>query len=151
MTHADEIDALSATPIILRQLLAGDPTSRPSGDEGWSAREIVAHLRDCEEIFVQRYTKMAQESEPVIAAFDQEALARDRHYAATDLGAALDAFEQHRGHSLELLRSLDDGGWQRGGKHEEAGRITIESFARHSMSHDLAHLRQIAEAVGGGQ
>lgn len=149
MSHNDELDGLAATPIILRRLLAGDPPSQPSGDEGWTAREIVAHLRDCEKVFIQRCSKMAHEQEPRIEAFDQDAFARDRDYAATDLTAALNKFAQFRGQSLQLLTSLTDADWQRSGTHEDSGRITIESFARHSMSHDLAHLRQIAESLRG--
>jgi hypothetical protein len=33
------------------------------------------------------------------------------------------------------------------GLHEENGRITIEEHIRHAISHDLIHLRQIAESL----
>ena len=149
MSHSDELEGLAATPTILRRLLADNPPSTPSGDEGWTAREIAAHLRDCEEFFLLRYGQMAHEDTPALTAFDQDALAHDRNYAATDLSAALDAFEQLRGRSLALLSALSERDWQRAGMHEESGRITIESHARHNLSHDLVHLRQVSESLGG--
>jgi hypothetical protein len=147
MPHDDELAALAATPIILRSLLAEGRDSRPAGDEDWTAIEVVAHLRDCEEFRLLRCHKMRDEHEPFIAAFDQEELARERNYATVNLGEALDTFELLRGQVLELLAALDETGWQRAGMHEEDGRITIESHIRHAMSHDLVHLRQIAESL----
>ena len=48
---------------------------------------------------------------------------------------------------VELLAGLDEAGWQRTALHEELGRITIENHIRHAISHDLVHLRQIAESL----
>ena len=147
MPHDDELAALGATPIVLRSLLAEGRESRPAGDEDWTAKEVVAHLRDCEEFRLLRCRRMRDEDEPYLAAFDQEALARERDYASCDLDQALDSFAQLRGQVLALLAALDDAGWQRVGLHEEDGRITIESHIRHAISHDLVHLRQIAESL----
>ena len=147
MPHEDELSALAATPIILRSLLAGGRESRPAGDEDWTAKEVIAHLRDCEEFRLLRCRRMRDEDEPFLAAFDQENLAWERDYASTDLAAALNAFERLRAAVLELLEALDNDGWQRVGLHEEDGRITIESHVRHAISHDLVHLRQIAESL----
>jgi hypothetical protein len=146
MPHDDELAALAATPAILRSLLAADRVSRPSGDEGWTATEVVAHLRDCEQIRLARCRLMLDETEPFIAAFDQEQIARDHDYASANLALALSAFELFRGQVLGLLTGLRDDEWQRSGLHEEEGRITIEAHTRHAISHDLVHLRQISES-----
>jgi DinB superfamily len=145
--HDDELAALTATPVILRSLLAEGRESRPAGDEDWTAAEVVAHLRDAEEFRLLRCRRMRDENEPFIAAFDQEQLARDRDYPSTDLAEALEAFERLRSRVLQLLAALDDRAWQRAGLHEENGRITIEAHIRHAISHDLVHLRQIAESL----
>jgi hypothetical protein len=146
MPHDDELAALAATLTVLRGLLAGGYGSNPAGEEGWTAKEVVAHLRDCEEFRLARCISIRDEDEPFIAAFDQEQLALDRIYPSTVLTDELAAFGRLRGQVLELLAALDDGGWQRAGLHEQLGRITIEDHIRHAISHDMVHLRQIAES-----
>ncbi len=42
--------------------------------------EVVCHLRDAEEISIQRMQAMRDRENPPITGYDQEALARDRHY-----------------------------------------------------------------------
>jgi hypothetical protein len=147
MPHADELAAMAATPVVLRGLLAARQVSRPSGDEGWTAGEVVAHLRDCEEFRLARCRRMRDETEPFLEAFDQEALARERDYRSVELEQALEAFGTLRARVVDLLAALDEAGWQRAAKHEELGRITIESHIHHAMSHDLVHLRQISESL----
>lgn len=147
MPHGDEFDALSATPVVLGALLANRSPSRPAGDEGWTAPEIVAHLRDCEEIRINRLRQMRDEHEPLIRTFDQEALAQERNYAATDIAEALADFARLRTETLALLSPLTESAWERSGIREEGGSISIESLARHTISHDLAHLRQISESL----
>ena len=66
MPHADELDSLAATSIILHGLLDADPESRPAGDEGWAANEVVAHLRDCEAYFLQRCRRILAEQDPFL-------------------------------------------------------------------------------------
>jgi len=109
--------------------------------------EVVAHLRDCEEFRLLRCSRMRDEDEPVLATFDQEALARERNYASVNVGVVLAEFEDRRERVLRLLSALEEAQWLRTGLHEEDGLITIESHVRHAISHDLVHLRQIAESL----
>jgi hypothetical protein len=54
----DLLEALKATPETLTGLLAGvsetQARSAKGGDENWSVVEVVCHLRDAEEISLQR-------------------------------------------------------------------------------------------------
>jgi DinB superfamily len=127
--------------------LAESRTSRLSGNEGWTAPEVVAHLRDAEEYRLTRCQRMRDEEEPFLESFDQEALASEKHYASVEPIQALEAFALLRGRVVELLLGLDESGWQRTARHEELGVITVESHIHHAMSHDLVHIRQIAESL----
>lgn len=147
MPHTDELDVLAATPIILHALLDGNTSGRPAGDEGWAPNEVVAHLRDCEERFLQRCETMLQQDDPFLDAFDQEQLARENDYRSVDAPAALASFDHFRRQMIEFLTALDDTDWQRAGDHQEQGRTTIENQVRRMIRHDLAHMRQIAESV----
>ena len=68
MTYDDEVAALAATPVILEGLLADGRQSRPSGDEDWTAKEVVAHLRDTEDYRLERCRKMRDQDEPYLGA-----------------------------------------------------------------------------------
>ncbi len=150
-TERDVTDALTAGPEALDGVLfgVGEDLARRSkgGDEGWSVVEVVCHLRDAEERALERARAMRDEEDPILAAYDQDAWAVERGYAADDLPMAAAAFARHRADHVALLRALPAGGWARRGRHAEVGTITIEGQAIHLATHDVQHLAQIARAL----
>ncbi len=141
----DIVKALAATPKVLAALLPSAMRAQGRGTgarAGWSAVQVVCHMRDAEERALERMQKMRDQENPVLEAYDQEAWARDRDYAAQDLMAALERFVMFRRAHREELKSLAD--WERTGEHQEMGRITIMGHTLHMVCHDLGHLAQLA-------
>lgn len=123
---------------------------RPSED-GWSLKEIAAHLRDCEEHFVESLEAIAYHDQPRLRAFDADALVFERDYRGIDIYDALSRFEELRDRSVSLLWSEDD--WQRAGEHPYLGPVTIAQLVRQQNEHDLEHLwqaRRIREQLAQG-
>ena len=151
-TAKDLIDALRAAPVVLDTLLTGVTQTQAmqarGGDENWSVVEVLCHLRDAEERAVERMRLMRDQSEPMLAAFDQEQWAHERNYAAADLREALKSFLQFRAAHLAELSLLPMESWDRTGYHSEMGRITLASHTLHIVSHDAIHLAQIARQLG---
>ena len=147
----DLVDALRATPDLLRGLLAGyteeQAQAARGGDEGWSVVEVVCHLRDAEERAVERMRAMRDADEPLLPGYDQEAWARERNYAAANLQDAVAAFARHRAQHAADLAALTPEQWRRTGLHEEHGQITIEAHTLHMVSHDVQHSAQIARQL----
>jgi len=147
----DLLDALRATPEVLEALLDGctqeQATAARGGDEGWSIVEVVCHLRDAEEQALARMRLMRDTTNPVIAAYDQERWARERHYAQASLREALAAFNRFRAQHVAELAQLSPQEWERSGRHEEQGTITISSHTLHIVSHDALHAAQIARQL----
>ena len=50
----------------------------------WTALEALGHLADSAEIFAERVRRCLEEVEPVIASFDQDAIAAERRNATGD-------------------------------------------------------------------
>jgi hypothetical protein len=152
--YDDVLNALNATPEILAGLLRGvseaQARAAKGGDEDWSVVEVVCHLRDAEEIGLQRTTAMRDQDSPAIIGYDQEALARERDYHHADLQAAWTAFRNFRQQHTALLKALRPDQWDRPGNHSEIGRITIYSMAAHRVSHDSIHCAQIARQLAAG-
>src|SRR5262249_37164669 len=110
---------------------------RRPDSQNWSAREIVCHLRDVEELFLIRFQTLLAIDDPKILTcaatpdvlaqwgigdavghpLDPARWAEERQYARCDARLALDAFRRRRGEVLALLDALSPDQWQRGGIH----------------------------------
>jgi hypothetical protein len=145
------IEALKATPDILAALLRDvsqvEAQTACGGDEGWSVVEVICHLRDAEERSLRRTRAMRDEVDPPISGYDQERWARERNYAAADLCQAFDAFLRFRVEHIADLSALSPEQWQRTGRHDKHGPVTISNHTLHIVWHDAVHLAQIARQL----
>jgi len=166
------IERLQQTPPDLDRALAGrsdTEISRRPGPKSWSARDIVCHLRDVEELFQIRFHTVIALDEPRILVLgasaddlapwriggaighplDPDRWAEERQYARSDGREALAAFRRRRGEVLTLLRSLSPAEWERGGIHLSRGRLTLRDWVASLAAHDDNHLDQLRRALEG--
>jgi hypothetical protein len=163
---------LQQTPDDLARAIAGNADAelgrRPDA-ENWSAKEIVCHLRDVEELFQIRFHTVVALDEPRILVLgasaddlaawriggaighplDPARWAEERQYRRQDTREALVAFRKRRGEVLMLLQSLSAAEWQRGGIHLSRGRLTLEDWVASLAAHDDNHLDQLRRALEG--
>jgi hypothetical protein len=151
MPHASvdpsAFEVIASTPRTLRALLAGlsDDLLQTPNDEGWSLKDIVAHLVDVEGIaFVERISRMLAEDRPFITSIDPPARLAAGGYAARSLADLLDTLEQQRARDVQWLRGLDADHLRRPGTHQDVGEIFVIDIAHQWAAHDMAHLRQTA-------
>ncbi len=105
---------LSATPASLRALLSEHPSSllNEPNSEGWSLKDIVAHLHDVERVIVtDRIGRMLTEDRPFIRSIDPPARLIAGGYAARDLGELLDDLERERREHAPWLAKLTVRNW----------------------------------------
>jgi uncharacterized damage-inducible protein DinB len=107
----------------------------------WSAREIVAHLADCELVFSVRLRQTLSVDHPIIQPFDQENWAR--RYAAYDLPSALALFTAARNWNLKFLTTVDETDRHRPTTHPERGTMTFWTIVETIAGHDINHLQQL--------
>lgn len=124
--------------------LSGRPDRR-----SWSAKEIVCHLRDTEELFLGFFQSMLEVDEPAYSGGEPDRWAEDRQYLRNDAGEALVAFRRRRAESLAFLRHLRPADWERRGIHPTRGRLTMRDFAGLMAQHDDNHLDQLRRALDG--
>ncbi|MCC6381978.1 MAG: DinB family protein [Dehalococcoidia bacterium] len=149
---ADLLARFARGPSLLRAAVAGLDAgalnrTRPGSD--WSARDVVVHLADTELVRAVRFRVVLTEDEPVLAAFDEGIWKRRLHYLWRDPEAALALFEQIRFSSAEMLSRCGSGDWQRGGTHQEWGRVTLADLLQRGVAHVDDHCGQIAFLRGG--
>ncbi|HVQ76279.1 MAG TPA: DinB family protein [Candidatus Binatia bacterium] len=123
--------------------------SRRPDERNWSGKEVVCHMRDTEESFMQRLQLVMAMDDPKFLPVEPDRWAAERQYARNDTGEALDAFRVRREESLRFLRELRPEQWERGGRHATRGLMTIRDFVGLISWHDDNHLDQLRRALEG--
>ena len=123
-------------------------SKRPDA-KNWSAKECICHLRDTEELFMQRFELLMAMDNPKLAGPQQDRWAEERQYLRNDAGEALAAFRKRREETLAFLKGLKPEEWQRAGVHPVRGRFSTEDFFTLMTWHDDNHLDQLQRALEG--
>src|SRR4030042_4044058 len=109
MNHQEIVDTLRALPGQIEALVRGlDEEAlrrRPAPDQ-WSIKEVCAHPRDSLEMDGERIRRMLEEDEPLISAYDQEALAREGDYQNASMPLVLTALRAFSGGNAYVLEGL---------------------------------------------
>lgn len=146
-TREESMKALRAVPVVARTLVGGQNDTalrrRPAPGE-WAAIEVIAHMADTDERALERIRHMRDEDEPLLAAFDPEALAVERAYVTMPIEPTLRRLEGTIATLIGDLDALDDEGWERTGRHEAHGRMSIAVYLTHVAAEDVDHLAQLA-------
>jgi hypothetical protein len=151
-TVAEQIERLRRTADDLATALKGTPEAivakRPA-EKAWAAKEVVCHLRDVEELWLNRFQTILANDEPKLLPVDPDAWALDRQYLRNDVGEALSSFGHRRRETLDFLTALKPEQWERAGLHSSRGRLTLRDFVGVMAWHDDNHLDQLKRALDG--
>ena len=117
------------------------------GDQGWSALEVLCHLRDFDNLFRQRGEIIRDQEYPALPRLDHEQLARERNYNGQQLAHVLAEFTDSRQQTLRFFQDLPDAQWARAGVHPERGHFTMLDAALQIGLHDTTHIEQITRIL----
>ena len=124
--------------------------SRRPAPDSWAPTEVICHLRDNEEWFLERMRMIVAMDLPRFVATNPDRWADERQYLTNDAAIALGAFTRRRRETLAFLRPLEPDAWARAGVHVDSrGRRTIDEFLSVMAWHDDNHLDQITRALDG--
>jgi hypothetical protein len=139
---------LEKTPILLETLLRDLPDElmqwKPA-PERWSIGEVLGHLADIEFVYADRTRRMVTEDAPRLQKYDPTSTVVIGDYARGTATENLAYFMKTRRSTVILLRSIPADSGERAALHSELGEITLHQMLSEWASHDLGHLRQIAE------
>ena len=152
-TREDLLATLAAFPDELSRIVFKDHDSnslmRPASDGGWGVVEILPHLRDWEEIYLERAHRLVEEDHPHLPGYDDELWSIERDYRGQDPGETMADFRRLREEHVEFLRALPPETWNRPGTHGYYGEITLQWMENHVSDHDQEHLQQVRDALAG--
>ena len=124
--------------------------SRRPAPDSWAPTEVICHLRDNEEWFLERMRMIVAMDLPRFVATNPDRWADERQYLTNDAAIALGAFTRRRRETLAFLRPLEPYAWARAGVHVDSrGRRTIDEFLSVMAWHDDNHLDQLRRALLG--
>jgi len=140
------LSRLEELPRVLASLVHGvsdEVLRRKPVPEKWSMLEILCHLRDVDQLFVERYSKVANHDRPALRIFNQDELAALLKYNEDNPASVLRELRAVREEAVALLYALAHQSWQRFGLHPKRGEFSIAAAADHHLSHDSSHVNQI--------
>lgn len=139
---------LEKTPILLETMLRDLPQEllrwKPA-PERWSIAEVLGHLADIEEVYADRTRRIVTEDTPTLPKYDATATVVMGDYARGSAVQNLAFFTRTRRSTINLLKSIPADSGELEAIHSELGTITLHQMLCEWASHDLGHLRQIAE------
>jgi len=128
---------------------SGAVLERRPAARAWAANEVICHLRDNEEWFLERMKMIVAMDLPRFIATNPDRWAEERQYLTNDAGGALAAFRRRRAETLETFGKLTSAQWEKGGVHPALGRITLDGVLSVMAWHDDNHLDQLTRALAG--
>jgi len=141
------LQALASTPAdiqrLIRQLDAQAADWKVSA-EAWSPADVVSHLTDVERAYLVRLQRVLAEEEPAVPYIHPNAPSREPGTSLSQLG---ENFIQARETTMEFLRRLTPGEWQRTAIHETKGRMSLRFLVQDLVAHDIEHTNQLVEAI----
>ena len=142
------LDSLALMPQDLRAAAARmtpEAARTPPADGGFSLVEQAWHLADLErEGYGERIRRLLSEEGPELPDFDGGRVATERNYRARSLAEGIAAFAAARTANLAQLRSAPASAWERSGRQEGVGPVTLRDVPRMMHEHDDSHRAEIA-------
>ncbi len=138
------IDAFEAAPGRVREAVVGMPEellqvrSQPGT---WSILELVVHLCDSDMIVVDRMKRILTEDHPELLNADEQAYIQRLFPHHQSLEDALTLLEVGRRQFARTLRQLPREAFERTGRHNVAGSVTVSQLVTTYTTHIDHHLR----------
>jgi hypothetical protein len=153
LTIEQNLTMLAAAPSRLAELTEGLPraqllTSPEPGE--WSARDVLAHLRACADMWGKCIAEILSEDRPTIKAVNPTSWIKQTNYREQGFQPSLQAFTAQRAELLAVLKPLTPEAWSRVATVTGAGKPrqrTVYTYAQWLANHERPHVRQIERIV----
>jgi hypothetical protein len=153
LTIEQNLTLLAATPARLADLTEGLPpvqlTTPPKPGE-WSARDVLAHLRACADMWGQYIVVILNEDHPTFKAVNPTTWIKKTNYLEQKFQPSLQAFTAQRAELLAVLKPLPPETWPRTAMVTGAGKPrqrSVHTYAQWLANHERSHLKQMERIV----
>lgn len=144
---------LAAAPARLADLTEDLPPAQllASPEPGeWSARDVLAHMRACADMWGKCIAEILNEDRPTIKAVNPTTWIKKTNYRELEFQPSLQAFTAQRTELLALLKPLTPEAWSRMALVTGVGKPlerTVYTYAQWLANHERPHIKQIERIV----
>jgi hypothetical protein len=144
---------LAETPARLAGLTEGLTPAQllePPEPGEWSARDVLAHLRACSDIWGKAIVKILSEEKPTVKAVNPVTWIKKTNYCELEFQSSLQAFTDQRAELLRVLEPLAPEAWSRSATVTGAGKPlerSVYTYAQWLANHERSHIKQIGRTA----
>jgi hypothetical protein len=112
----------------------------------WSARDVLAHLRACSDMWGKCIVQILNEDRPTIKAVNPTTWIKQTNYLEQEFKPSLQAFTNQRAGLLAVLEPLTPDAWSRLATVTGAGKPlerTVYTYAQWLANHERSHIKQV--------
>lgn len=106
----------------------------------WSVQQIALHLMDSDLIGSDRMKRVIAEEQPALLGYNESAFASRLGYEHLDATMAAKIFRLNRLVTAEILRRQPDAAFERTGKHNERGDVSLSDLVSTYVNHLSHHM-----------
>lgn len=132
---------------LLKLFPESDLKSYRDGGTGWTVTEVLCHLRDFEEIFLERATLTVTKDLPELPVPNPDELAAERRYSEENPADVLAAWQANRAKLLSFFKERPESDWERIGLHPKRGKLTLLDQLCLGAQHDTLHFEQLSRIL----
>ena len=149
LTIEQNLTLLAATPSRLAEMTKGLSHAQlltPPEPGEWSARDVLAHLRACADMWGKYIMVILSEDHPTIKAVNPTTWIKKTDYREQEFKPSLQAFTVQRAELLAVLKPLAPKAWSRAATVTGAGKPrerTVRTYAQWLANHERSHLKQM--------
>ena len=149
LTTEQVLTLLAETPPRIAALTAGLAPAQlhtPPNHDGWSANDVLAHLRACADVWGNCIVAMIAEDRPVLRAVNPLTWIKKTDYLELEFRPSLRSFATQRADLLAVLEPLPPAGWSRAATVTGAGKVlerTVLFYAQWLARHERQHVKQV--------
>jgi len=122
----------------------------PPTHDGWSAHEVLAHLRACADVWGTCIMAMIAQDTPPLRAVNPRTWIKQTDYLELVFRPSLRSFATQRADLLAVLSPLPPEGWSRAARVSGAGKVlerTVLFYAQWLARHERQHVKQVERIV----
>ncbi len=153
LTMEQVLTLLAATPSRIAALtadLASDQLHTRPNHDGWSANDVLAHLRACADVWGNCIMAIIAEDTPTLRAVNPRTWIKKTDYLELEFRPSLRSFTTQRADLLAALSPLPPEGWERSATVTGAGKVlerTVLFYAQWLARHERQHVKQVERIV----
>lgn len=132
---------------VIRPLTLDQARAWRDSGHGWTVTEVVCHLHDFDVFFYGRAEMMQALENPILPAYDHEALAIDLKYNEQNVFEVYDNLVTHREKFATFFDGLEGEQWEHEGQHPERDSFNMLDSLMQVGLHDNDHIEQMTRII----